>query len=271
MLLLRYSLSPSPLPLLSPPHPLTSHRCRTTAKFLLRRPPMSAAAADVDSVDIGGGGPVELSPDRPSVFETEDETAASPVRIGASVVLFGAITFFLFRSIRRRAKRAKELKFRSSGVKKALKDEALDKLKAIGNMSVNPGSPPSPVQTLLGGLTAGVIAIVLYKFSTTVEATLSRQAISDDFSARQITITIRTIVNGLCYLATFVFGFNSVGLFVYSAQLAFNSFMEGGTGNGAKGIDEKIQGNLNSSPESPTSVEETSSSPSEQTSNAPEK
>lgn len=214
---------------------------------------------------------MELSPDRPSVFETEDEMTVSPVRVGASVVLFGAITFFLFRSIRRRAQRAKELQFRSSGVKKALKDEALDKLKAVGNMSVNPGSPPSPVQTLLGGLTAGVIAIVLYKFTTTVEATLNRQAISDDFSVRQITITIRTIINGLCYLATFVFGINSVGLFVYSAQLAFNSFMEGGAGNDAKGIDEKIQGDLNSSPESPTSVEETSSSPSEQTSNAPEK
>ena len=36
----------------------------------------------------------------------------------------------------------------------------------------------------------------------------------------------RTIVNGLCYLATFVFGINSVGLFLYSAQLALNSFMD---------------------------------------------
>lgn len=35
----------------------------------------------------------------------------------------------------------------------------------------------------------------------------------------------RTIVNGLCYFATFVFGINSVGLFLYSVQLALNSFM----------------------------------------------
>ena len=32
----------------------------------------------------------------------------------------------------------------------------------------------------------------------------------------------RTIINGMCYLATFVFGFNSVGLFLYTGQLAMN-------------------------------------------------
>lgn len=31
-------------------------------------------------------------------------------------------------------------------------------------------------------------------------------------------------MNGLCYLATFVFGINSIGLFLYSGQLALNSF-----------------------------------------------
>lgn len=48
---------------------------------------------------------------------------------------------------------------------------------------------------------------------------------------RQITITIRTIINGICYLATFVFGINSVGLFLYSGQLALNSI----TGDSAGG------------------------------------
>ncbi|KAK9089068.1 hypothetical protein Scep_028150 [Stephania cephalantha] len=86
-------------------------------------------------------------------------------------------------------------------------------------------SPPSPAQALLGGLAAGVIAIILYKFTTTIEAALNRQTISDNFSVRQITITVRTIVNGLCYLATFVFGINSIGLILYSGQLVINSFM----------------------------------------------
>ncbi|KAK8964607.1 hypothetical protein KSP40_PGU015599 [Platanthera guangdongensis] len=48
---------------------------------------------------------------------------------------------------------------------------------------------------------------------------------------RQLTITIRTIINGLCYLATFAFGLNSVGLVLYSIQLAFSSVMEGASNN----------------------------------------
>lgn len=63
-----------------------------------------------------------------------------------------------------------------------MKDEALDNLKALGSSSIDAKGPPSPVQALLGGLTAGVIAIILYKFTTTIEAALNRQTISDNFS-----------------------------------------------------------------------------------------
>lgn len=37
----------------------------------------------------------------------------------------------------------------------------------------------------------------------------------------------RTIINGLCYLATFVFGINSIGLILYSGQLTINALMGG--------------------------------------------
>ncbi|PKU60113.1 uncharacterized protein LOC110094400 [Dendrobium catenatum] len=173
-------------------------------------------------------GPVELiSSSSSSLFAIDDNP--TPLQIATSVLLTGAITIFLFRSIRRRAKRAKELRVRSTGTTKVkgIKEEALDSLKAIGVGPVEAQSPPSPVQALLGGITAGVIAVILYKFTTNVEASLNRQTISDNLSVRQLTITIRTIVNGLCYLATFVFGINSIGLILYSVQLAFSSFMEG--------------------------------------------
>ncbi|GJW93622.1 nuclear pore complex protein like protein [Tanacetum coccineum] len=113
--------------------------------------------------------------------------------------------------------------FRSTGAKKTLKEEALESLKAMTPVDRN--APPSALQALLGGLSAGVIALILYKFTTTIEASLNRQTISDNFSVRQITITIRTIINGICYLATFVFGINAVGLVLYSGQLGFNSIM----------------------------------------------
>ncbi|KAF6155935.1 hypothetical protein GIB67_039266 [Kingdonia uniflora] len=126
-------------------------------------------------------GPIELPPSS-SIFAITDDP--SPLQLTTSILLTGAITVFLFRSIRRRVKRAKELTFRSSGVKKSVTEEALESLKAIRLSSVEPGSPPSPVQALLGGITAGVIALVLYKFTTTIETALNRQTLSDSFSVR---------------------------------------------------------------------------------------
>ncbi|KAL0353795.1 UNVERIFIED_CONTAM: hypothetical protein Sangu_0960800 [Sesamum angustifolium] len=183
----------------------------------------TAAASSAESPPEEG--PIELPPSIPPIFATSDEP--TPLQTATSVLLTGAITVFLFRSLRRRANRAKETKFRSSGEKKSLAEEAAESLKAVSLSPVTAKSPPSPVQAFLGALTAGAIALILYKFTTTIESALNRQTISDNYSVRQITITIRTIINGLCYLATFVFGANALGLFLYSTQLAFNSFMEG--------------------------------------------
>ncbi|KAM4092847.1 hypothetical protein ACJW30_06G071400 [Castanea mollissima] len=203
-------------------------------------------------------GPMELPQSLPSIFATTDNP--STIQVATSVLLTGAISVFLFRSVRRRAKRAKELKFRSSGVKKSLKEEAVNALKAMGSSPVEANSPPSPVQALLGGISAGVIALILYKFTTTIEAALNRQTIADNFSVRQITITIRTIVNGLCYLATFLFGINSVGLFLYSGQLAINSFMEDSRNQENKSKGDEGLGSPNSTVESATDTTEVSSS-----------
>ncbi|XP_027906604.1 uncharacterized protein LOC114166134 isoform X1 [Vigna unguiculata] len=187
-------------------------------------PQWLAQLADA-AADVNTEGPIELPlSSTPSIFATTDEP--SPIQIASSILLTGAITVFLFRALRRRAQRVKQAQFRSSGVK-SIKEEALDSLKAFGSASIDAKGPPSPVQTLLGGISAGVIALILYKFATTIEGALNRQTISDNYSVRQITITIRTIVNGLTYLATFVFGLNSLGLFLYSGQLAIKSLMGG--------------------------------------------
>ncbi|KAI5411794.1 uncharacterized protein LOC127086282 [Lathyrus oleraceus] len=171
----------------------------------------------------GADGPIEIpSLSSPSLLSTTDDP--SFIQIASSILLTGAISFLLFRSFRRRAKRLKQTQFRSSG-EKSVKEEALETLKAMGTASIQTTKgPPSPVQAFLGAISAGVISLILYKFTTIIEAGLSRQPLSEDFSARQITITVRTIINGLTYLATFIFGLNSVGLFLYSGQLALNSF-----------------------------------------------
>ena len=74
-------------------------------------------------------------------------------------------------------------------------------------------------------------------------------------------------MNGLSYLATFVFGINSVGLFLYSGKLAINSLM-GGSSEKETESKSTDQSNLsNSSAESPTNNAELSSSKGEQSSN----
>ncbi|XP_074319336.1 uncharacterized protein LOC141656370 [Silene latifolia] len=217
-------LSPPPSPhSLSKPTSLTSLKKPTSLHSTqFRNTRISAVLTD--------DGPIELSSDVPSIFATNDDP--TPLQVTTSVLLTGAISVFLFRAVRRRAKRAKELRVRSTGVK-TLKEEALDSLKAMGTISIEPTKKdPSPVQAILGGIAAGVIALILYKFTTTIEAALNRQTLSDTFSVRQITVTIRTIINGMCYLATFVFGLNSIGLFLYSGQLTLNSlFKDSADGN----------------------------------------
>lgn len=58
----------------------------------------------------------------------------------------------------------------------------MDSLKAMAPTPVDGQTPPSPIQALLGGISAGLIALILYKFATTVEAGLNRQTLSDNFS-----------------------------------------------------------------------------------------
>ncbi|EEC72993.1 hypothetical protein OsI_06901 [Oryza sativa Indica Group] len=233
--------------------------------------------------DGEGDGPVELR--TPTLFSIDENP--TPLQTATSVLLTGAISVFLFRSIRRRARRAKELVIpsllihlrcafstgehtwstnpisfrdtegRSGGVEKPnnLSKEALEGLRLVSASPIEVDKPPSPVQALLGGIAAGVIALILYKFTTTIEAALNRQTISDSFSVRQITITIRTIINGICYLATFVFGINSIGLVLYGLQLTFASIM--GDDNSSSAA-EKISEQSNTMASSNSSTDSTS-------------
>lgn len=57
----------------------------------------------------------------------------------------------------------------------------------MGSATIDAKKPPSPVQAFLGGISAAVIALILYKFTTTIEASLNRQTMSDNFSVSSIT------------------------------------------------------------------------------------
>ncbi|CAI9265228.1 unnamed protein product [Lactuca saligna] len=124
-------------------------------------------------------GPIELPFSIPSFISTDDDPTTLQVATNILLTGTGTISIFLFRSLRHRAKRAKELKFRSkkTETKKTLKEEAIESLKAMTSIEEN--APPLPLQAFLGGLSAGIIAIILYKFTTTIESSLNRQTIYD--------------------------------------------------------------------------------------------
>ena len=63
-----------------------------------------------------------------------------------------------------------------------------------------------------GALQAGFFTYLLYLFSTSISTYFGRQELPDQYTAKNITVTIRTAVGGLAYLATFIFGANALGL-----------------------------------------------------------
>ncbi|KAK6134620.1 hypothetical protein DH2020_031630 [Rehmannia glutinosa] len=164
-----------------PLRPTNHHsRCSAQKTWITQLSEELTTTAITDSPPPAEEGPVELSSSISPIFATSDDP--SPLQTATSVLLTGAITVLLFRSLRRRAKRAKETRLRSSGEKKSLTEEAVESLKSVTLSPVSGKSPPSPVQAFLGAVTAGVISLILYKFTTTIEASLNRQTIPDNYS-----------------------------------------------------------------------------------------
>jgi hypothetical protein len=80
------------------------------------------------------------------------------------------------------------------------------------------------MQSFTGGLTGIGISVVLYAFATKVSASFDGKALPESETVRQISITVRTIVEGLTYLATFVYAANGVGLIALAGQKTLDYF-----------------------------------------------
>jgi hypothetical protein len=134
-------------------------------------------------------GPIELPP--AEIYDPLAIPETTPLQAVASILLTGAITVLLIRAVRRRSKRAKEMKFRSTGeesAKKSIKEQAKEAAAIRGGLLTKAAPPEvegpklNPLQTLLGAVMAAIIALVLYKFTTTVEAGFSDKAVSSNYS-----------------------------------------------------------------------------------------
>ena len=63
-----------------------------------------------------------------------------------------------------------------------------------------------------GATQAGVISYLLYLFSTAVNGYFEGQTLPEQYTAHNIAVLVQTVVRGLSYLITFIFGANALGL-----------------------------------------------------------
>ena len=59
---------------------------------------------------------------------------------------------------------------------------------------------------------ASFFTYLLFLFSNSVSGYFSQQGLPDNYTARNMSVTFRTAIAGLAYLATFIFGANAAGL-----------------------------------------------------------
>jgi hypothetical protein len=79
--------------------------------------------------------------------------------------------------------------------------------------------PVSPWAAMIGAAQALGIATVLYIFATKMDGMLFSVELPDQYTARNVSVTLRTILRGLVYLATFIFAANGIGLAALTVKL----------------------------------------------------
>ena len=129
--------------------------------------------------------------------DTQEVTSVAQNVIGVLFTI--AFAAFLLRVLRKRASRA-------VNVRVAAERKAADAPPAAE-------LPPVTAAACFQGAGLAVLcAAALWTFTTFVEGAFDAAAPSDQYAVRNVTGTLRSIVTGLGYLATFLFGANAIGL-----------------------------------------------------------
>jgi len=165
-----------------------------------------------------GASEVRLSPGRAAAL-------SSPCQVGdaastaAGVLFTAASAAFLLRVLRRRASRATNV--RLAARRAAAPREELP--------------PPSAGACFAGAAIAAAIACGLWTLSGFLDGLLSEAPPPEQFAARNVAGTLRSIVTGVTYLATFLFAANAVGLSGLGAQTLLQGAAKERTEGGQKG------------------------------------
>jgi hypothetical protein len=93
----------------------------------------------------------------------------------------------------------------------------------VGVVDASSSQSQSPevtvTQCLIGVAQAGTICFGFYLLSRFVDDYFVHQELPDQYTARNVTLLIQSVVRGLVYLVTFIFGANATGLAALAVQL----------------------------------------------------
>lgn len=90
--------------------------------------------------------------------------------------------------------------------------------------------PPktNPLRCLTGALIAGTLGMLLYRLTGAIAYVFATHAVSyHNQLVYSLAVAVRTLVVGLCTLATGVFGIIAVGLVALTLQLLWERWVQG--------------------------------------------
>jgi len=180
--------------------------------------------------DLGAAAAAELSSEEKRALRVENaEKVKEGIRVFGGWAFTLGTAVYAVKVLKRRAQRAKDVRLRSDGV-----TDLTQGLPREGDFGIveteeekraeaeTPERDPSAFEAFQGSAIALGCAFVLYQFTAGVEESVTATPITqyDSDRAARFSVIVRTFIVGGFYLITFIFGANSVGLFLLGCQKA---------------------------------------------------